>query len=64
MLGLKLKVDCRAFVAHMRDNHGLLTVGAGENVVRILPPLVIDESHIAEAIEKISAAARDYEVAA
>ncbi len=64
MLGLKLKVDCRAFVAHLRDNHGLLTVGAGENVVRILPPLIIDESHIAEAIEKISAAARDYEVAA
>tara|TARA_R110000782_G_scaffold78276_8_gene155423 strand:- start:77015 stop:78214 length:1200 start_codon:yes stop_codon:yes gene_type:complete len=60
MLGLKLKSDSRAFVAHLRDNHGLLTVAAGDNVVRLLPPLVIDESHIAQAIEKLSAGARDY----
>ena len=60
MLGIKLKSDSRRFVAHCRDNHGLLTVAAGENVVRILPPLVIDESHIAECIEKLSEAARVY----
>jgi acetylornithine/N-succinyldiaminopimelate aminotransferase len=62
MLGLKLKdaVVARDFVAHARDHHGLLTVSAGENVVRVLPPLVIDESHIAEAIEKLSEAARTY----
>jgi acetylornithine/N-succinyldiaminopimelate aminotransferase len=60
MLGVKLKSDSRSFVAHLRDNHGLLTVAAGDNVVRILPPLVIDESHIAECIEKLSAGARDY----
>ncbi|MEZ5656686.1 MAG: aspartate aminotransferase family protein [Sphingobium sp.] len=60
MLGIKLKSDSRAFVAHLRDHHGLLTVGAGDNVVRILPPLVINEGHIAECIEKLSAGARDY----
>jgi acetylornithine/N-succinyldiaminopimelate aminotransferase len=62
MLGVKLKdgVDSRNFVAHLRDNHGLLTVGAGQNVVRILPPLVIDESHVAECIEKLSAGARSF----
>jgi acetylornithine/N-succinyldiaminopimelate aminotransferase len=60
MLGLKLKSDSRRFVAHLRDNHGLLTVAAGENVVRILPPLVIDESHIAECVEKLSEGARVY----
>jgi acetylornithine/N-succinyldiaminopimelate aminotransferase len=62
MLGLKLKpeVEARAFVAHLRDNHGLLTVSAGENVVRVLPPLVIEDSHIAEAIEKLSAGAASY----
>ena len=27
--------------------HGLLTVAAGDNVVRVLPPLIIDDSHIA-----------------
>ena len=62
MLGIKLKTDPRAFVAHLRDNHGLLTVSAGDNVLRILPPLVIDGSHIAECIEKLSAAARDYQL--
>ena len=62
MLGIKLKSDSRGFVAHLRDHHGLLTVAAGDNVVRILPPLVIDESHIAECIEKLSAGARDYQI--
>jgi acetylornithine/N-succinyldiaminopimelate aminotransferase len=62
MLGLKLKSDSRAFVAHLRDHHGLLTVAAGDNVVRILPPLVIDESHINECIERLSAGARSYQI--
>lgn len=62
MLGVKLKDshDARSFVGHLRDHHGLLTVSAGQNVLRILPPLVIEESHIAEAIEKISAGARTF----
>ena len=64
MLGLRLKSDSRAFVAHCRDNHGLLTVAAGDNVVRILPPLNIEEHHIAECIAKLSAAARSFEPAA
>ena len=64
MLGLKLKSDSRAFVAFARDHHNLLLVSAGENVVRILPPLVIDESHIAECIDKLSTAARVYVPAA
>ncbi|MDX3909355.1 MAG: aspartate aminotransferase family protein [Sphingobium sp.] len=64
MLGLKLKdtAEARSFVAHLRDNHGLLTVSAGQNVVRILPPLVIDESHISECVERLSAGARSFEV--
>lgn len=62
MLGIRMNEahDARAFVAHLRDHHGLLAVSAGQNVVRILPPLVIEESHIAEAIEKISAGARSF----
>lgn len=64
MLGLKLKSDSRAFVAHLRDHHGLLTVAAGDNVVRILPPLNIDETHIAECVSKLSAGAANYQAAA
>ncbi|MFA6122454.1 MAG: aspartate aminotransferase family protein [Sphingomonas sp.] len=66
MLGIKLKDEAvaRDFVGHLRDHHGLLTVAAGENVVRVLPPLVIEESHIAEFVQKLSDGARDYAVAA
>ncbi|WP_394653913.1 aspartate aminotransferase family protein [uncultured Sphingomonas sp.] len=62
MLGIKMKEPAvaRDFVAHLRDNHGLLTVAAGENVFRVLPPLVIDESHIAECVERLSAGARSF----
>jgi acetylornithine/N-succinyldiaminopimelate aminotransferase len=62
MIGLRLKVESRDFVAHLRDNHGLLTVSGGDNVVRILPPLIIDERHIAECIEKLSAGAASYKL--
>ncbi len=60
MLGIKMKSDSRAFVAHCRDHHGLLTVAAGDNVIRILPPLIIEDSHISECVERLSAAARSY----
>ena len=63
MIGLRLKSDSRAFVAHLRDNHGLLTVSAGDNVVRVLPPLVIDEGHVGEFFQRLSAGARSYQVA-
>jgi acetylornithine/N-succinyldiaminopimelate aminotransferase len=61
MLGVKMKTDSRAFVTYLRD-HGLLTVAAGDNVMRVLPPLVIEEAHVTEFIEKLSEAARHYEV--
>jgi acetylornithine/N-succinyldiaminopimelate aminotransferase len=61
MLGLKMKTDSRAFVTYLRD-HGLLAVAAGDNVMRVLPPLVIEEAHITEFVERLSEAARGYEV--
>jgi acetylornithine/N-succinyldiaminopimelate aminotransferase len=61
MLGIKMKTDSRAFVTYLRD-HGLLTVAAGDNVMRVLPPLVIEEAHITEFVEKLSAGARRYDL--
>jgi acetylornithine/N-succinyldiaminopimelate aminotransferase len=61
MLGVRMKTDSRAFVAYLRE-HGLLTVAAGDNVMRVLPPLIITEAHVAEFIERLSAAARTYEL--
>jgi acetylornithine/N-succinyldiaminopimelate aminotransferase len=63
MLGIKMKTDSRAFVGYLRTR-GILTVAAGDNVVRVLPPLTIDESHIAEFVSGLSQAAADYEVPA
>ena len=63
MLGVRMKTDSRAFVTHLRD-HGLLTVAAGDNVMRVLPPLIIEDEHVAEFVERLSAAARAYEVPA
>ncbi len=47
-----LGFDSREFVQRLRGKH-LLTVAAGENVVRIFPPLNVLESEIDLAIEKI-----------
>ena len=62
MLGLKLKIEPREFVAHLRDNHQLLTVSGGDQTVRLVPPLVIDDSHIAECLERLSAGAASFHV--
>ena len=61
MIGLKLKVEPREFVAHLREEHHALTVSGGDNIVRIVPPLVIDDGHIDEFMDKLSAAAASYQ---
>jgi len=63
MLGLKMKTDSRAFVTYLRTR-GILAVAAGDNVMRVLPPLNIEESHIREFVDQLSAAAAEYEVPA
>jgi len=55
MVGMKITPPVKDFVARLRD-HKLLCVAAGDNVLRLLPPLIINESDIEEAFEKISAA--------
>jgi acetylornithine/N-succinyldiaminopimelate aminotransferase len=60
MLGLKLKVANTEFVAKLRA-HGMLAVGAGDNVVRLLPPLIIDETHVREAMAHLAETAREFE---
>jgi acetylornithine/N-succinyldiaminopimelate aminotransferase len=58
LAGIKLdgSIVVREFVARLRDDHQMLTQGAGDNVLRLLPPLIVEENDIEEAIEKISAA--------
>ena len=49
LLGLKCKMPNNLLIDAMRER-GLLAIGAGDNVVRILPPLIISEDHVREAI--------------
>ena len=58
MLGLRCVVPSGGLVDRARA-HGMLTVGAADNVVRLLPPLIIDEGHVDEAIRVLDAACRD-----
>ncbi len=55
MLGLKCKVPNTELAAACLEE-GLLVVGAGENVVRLLPPLIITETEIAEAASRLDKA--------
>ena len=62
MLGMKMKVESRPFFVHLRDNHQLLTVAAGDNTLRVLPPLVIGDAEMDEFFEKLSAGAASYQI--
>ena len=55
LMGVKAKVLNLDLVAAMREQ-GLLTVGAGNNVIRILPPLIISEDDIRVVRDKMIAA--------
>jgi acetylornithine/N-succinyldiaminopimelate aminotransferase len=57
MIGLKMQVPAADMVQELR-NQQLLTVAAGDNVVRLLPPLIVTEAHCGEALDKIAAAAQ------
>jgi acetylornithine/N-succinyldiaminopimelate aminotransferase len=55
MFGVKTRVPNTEFVVAARKA-GLLTIGAGDNVVRLLPPLIVEDEHILEAARRLDAA--------
>ena len=56
LLGLKCVVPNTELVGALREAH-LLTVGAGDNVVRLLPPLTVTIDEAREALSRIETAA-------
>ena len=60
LLGLRTKVPNTEFVDALRAEH-MLAVAAGDNVVRLLPALIISDSEIGEAINRIDRAATNIE---
>jgi len=61
MIGLKMKTDAGAFIAAARAN-GLVVLPAGENVVRLLPPLTLTEAEAREGIELLNKTASQMDV--
>jgi acetylornithine/N-succinyldiaminopimelate aminotransferase len=55
LIGVKAVVPSGDLVAALRDQK-LLTVGAGDNVVRFLPPLIVNESEIEQSVEMLDRA--------
>ena len=60
--GLMQAVKCvgenKALVAKLFD-HGLLAIAAGDNVVRFVPPLIIEDRHVDEAMAILDASCRE-----
>ena len=52
MLGIKPKISNEIIIEQMRKEK-ILTVKASDNIIRLLPPLILQNSHVDEAIEKI-----------
>ncbi len=60
MLGLKMKIPNTDFITAARQA-GLVVLPAGDNVVRLLPPLTISESEVREGMELMNRAAATLE---
>ena len=58
MLGLKC-IPKNTTVVDKCTKAGLLLVGAGSNVVRMVPPLIVEDSHVDEAIVILDAVASE-----
>src|ERR1700744_5925470 len=58
LVGVKAVVPSGDLVAALRDQK-LLTVGAGENVVRFLAPLIVNEDEIAHSVQCLERACAD-----
>jgi acetylornithine/N-succinyldiaminopimelate aminotransferase len=59
LLGIRCHVTAGDFVAKLRAN-GLLCLTAGDNVLRILPPLIVGEREIEEGLGIIDKVAREW----
>jgi acetylornithine/N-succinyldiaminopimelate aminotransferase len=60
MVGVKLRVPNTDFAAAARAEK-LLTIPAGDNIVRLLPPLILSEEELAEGVRRLDAACQRLE---
>ncbi|MEM7360606.1 MAG: aspartate aminotransferase family protein [Pseudomonadota bacterium] len=61
MIGLRCHdADANGKLLMLAREEQMLMTKAGDNIVRLLPPLIIDDSHINEAVEKLDRALTAY----
>ncbi len=60
MLGIKPKVPNTKFI-ETGIAKGLVTIGAGDNVVRVVPPLIIEREHVRDAVDMLDAVCTELE---
>ncbi|MER3537214.1 MAG: acetylornithine aminotransferase [Thermus sp.] len=53
MVGLELKEKSAPYIQRLEKEHRVLTLAAGPNVIRFLPPLVIEEEDLARVVEAV-----------
>lgn len=53
MVGLELKEKSLPYIQRLEKEHRVLTLAAGPNVIRFLPPLVIEEEDLARVVEAV-----------
>jgi acetylornithine/N-succinyldiaminopimelate aminotransferase len=63
MMGIRCKVPNTDFQKAALEQH-LLVIGAGDNVVRLLPPLIVTDGEIDEAVNCLDRACRSLEAKA
>jgi acetylornithine/N-succinyldiaminopimelate aminotransferase len=60
LMGIRTVVTNTDLVAELREQK-MLTIGAGDNVVRLLPPLTITEADVLDAVQRIDRACTNIE---
>jgi acetylornithine/N-succinyldiaminopimelate aminotransferase len=60
MMGIKTHIP-NTDLAKAAENEDLLVITAGDNVVRLLPPLIVGEAEIGEAVGRIDRACQALE---
>ncbi len=61
MVGVELRRDANKVLKNLALEHGVLALPTGRTVLRLLPPLTIEEGHVDKFVEALEKVIEDYE---
>ncbi len=53
ILGVELRTHANPFIRRLLQDHQILVLNAGSRILRLLPPLVVEESHVDKVLEAL-----------